>query len=820
MKKDIWIVVIVLCVLGIASVFYKVWKDGRDGLLDKFSNYEYFGNRNIVGNKDIVETYTNPVLQNNLIYNGSFNEGKPPAQFSGSHGNNEIIVFPNNGQSSYVLRQSSLKTLPSTDPIYYRIDLALKPNSIYYLGCLYFSTKNVPLRVLVIFNKASKILLKTEEESKYQYAKSGDFKARYTLFKTPIDNEEIKTSIYLSYNLNSMAGFNYITDIGMFELLNNNVIPVWDDLRSYFNPYNTESIEPGYPDLRDLSFHGFDFRSKLATNVEKGKIVLTENMLTGPNAFKLQNSGMINLTNNFTMFIYAKGENLAVKKEGNIVETFASAEDESQDPSKMTLAQYQKLWNNTGCTSILSENSLSWWKTQTYANVVSDMKNYYQLASQCKGTDKQNSICLPGKCPKTGTTGTASQSELAMSEALLRQPASVKSFISLSELNKAINDIDGIQLITFPGNQSIAVSIIVPKKYGPIRVVIGGTIYETTISQPNFMDLLFAVVYNGDNIILYLNGEPILETICPKIYYDNNPVMINPDAKFVGNLFAFAYYNRVLTPQQVGKVSSYFVKMRAVGEEITVTSAKAMEKVNSFLITDGGVTEEEGLKSMKKYANLSPEERKKMMVLEEQQIILKRSIESKCPKVVFEDGHYYVIIQPGSNLAKDLGYSGLRDYGTNIDTAKQIFETNFPSCAIPDILDKKKYKGELEECPFVVINEDNPCKKFECKGTDWKKGTSNDPTCKKAIDTYCTKYAGVDNACYCWRPENSNKPECLKWRGQFDNPDRCDFRKYPIDKHPDSDKWIRKDKIPCWGCNLTAPETSGNYSCRKGSGGR
>ena len=35
--------------------------------------------------------------------------------------------------------------------------------------------------------------------------------------------------------------------------------------------------------------------------------------------------------------------------------------------------------------------------------------------------------------------------------------------------------------------------------------------------------------------------------------------------------------------------------------------------------------------------------------------------------------------------------------------------------------------------------------------------------------------------------------------------------------HPDAKNWIRKDAIPCWGCNLNDSNTVGT---RPGSGGR
>ena len=73
-------------------------------------------------------------------------------------------------------------------------------------------------------------------------------------------------------------------------------------------------------------------------------------------------------------------------------------------------------------------------------------------------------------------------------------------------------------------------------------------------------------------------------------------------------------------------------------------------------------------------------------------------------------------------MAKDIGYSGIRDYGGDIDTARKIFEINFPKCKLPDILDKTKYKADLSECPFVMLTQENPCNQFECRKTNWTNG--------------------------------------------------------------------------------------------------
>lgn len=803
MKKDIWIIVIILCVLGILAVIYKVWQDGKNGLIEKFNPEIQVG----------ATKYSH--LNNNLVSNGYFLEGQPPLEFAGSIGDAEIIVFQNSGQSSYVLKQSSSKSLDSNNPIFYKLQLKLKPQTIYYLGCLYLSTKNYPLNHMVIFNNTEKIFLKTIVEPDYSYSKKSvnKFEYKYTLFQTPVSNDLVNTSIYLSYNKNNIEGFNYITDIGVYELLNiNTFIPINENLRSYFNPFNPQSVATNSIDLRDVSNQGFDFRASVAKQIEVGKITLLNNILTGPSAFKLQNSGALKLTNNFTFFIFVRAnrdnkliENFENETNGAVVST------KNTNTSQMNYDSFQELWKSIGCSGIINKNDpiIAWWKTQPIDIVIEDMKQ---------------------RCDKTNNLTQFKDSDLI-------KPGKIITTTDKSSLDKELAKYNTVNIINFPGNQNIAVSLHIPKVYGSVLLVVGGTIYQTFIKITPFMLQLFAVAYDGTNIRLYINEELTMETICPRIYFDNQNVVINPDGNFNGQLYAFAYFNRYLKEYKIIKINRYFFKLVSTGTETSLLTPEMEKIVASFQISDVLTSEEEEpsydkaiSNDNKKTSELSKiipsstqipyssdsdqftdqEPGQSPIIYEEQDSPL---IYEVCPNVIYEDGHYYVVIKKGSDLEKKLGYSGVRDYGTNIDTAKFIYETNFPKCKVPDILDRRKYKGNFKDCPFIIMNQENPCNKYECRDVDWKTGIPKDGNCKRAVDIYCSKYSDADPACFCWKPENKNNAKCLKWRGNFDSPEKCDFRKYPIQNHPDADKYIRKDKIPCWGCNLDAPESTGNYTC-------
>ena len=48
------------------------------------------------------------------------------------------------------------------------------------------------------------------------------------------------------------------------------------------------------------------------------------------------------------------------------------------------------------------------------------------------------------------------------------------------------------------------------------------------------------------------------------------------------------------------------------------------------------------------------------------------------------------------------------------------------------------------------------------------------------------------------------KKKCVEFRKQFQNPKdyMCNVSDFNIKEHPDFKKYIRKDSIPCWGCDI------------------
>ena len=52
--------------------------------------------------------------------------------------------------------------------------------------------------------------------------------------------------------------------------------------------------------------------------------------------------------------------------------------------------------------------------------------------------------------------------------------------------------------------------------------------------------------------------------------------------------------------------------------------------------------------------------------------------------------------------------------------------------------------------------------------------------------------------------KNKYKSECIEFRKQFQDPNNnmCNVQDFKITEHPDFKNYIKKDAIPCWGCNI------------------
>ena len=130
-----------------------------------------------------------------------------------------------------------------------------------------------------------------------------------------------------------------------------------------------------------------------------------------------------------------------------------------------------------------------------------------------------------------------------------------------------------------------------------------------------------------------------------------------------------------------------------------------------------------------------------------------------------------------------------------------------PNCDVPKELLPGGGKRHYQKCPFIVKNN-NPCYSDYCGDVNWdKKGGYHigmNKKCKHIVSNYCELYSDIDDSCLCWRKEYRNLPSCRKFRRKYQDPKdyQCNIKDFDIEEHPSFNKYIKKDKIPCWNCKI------------------
>ena len=149
----------------------------------------------------------------------------------------------------------------------------------------------------------------------------------------------------------------------------------------------------------------------------------------------------------------------------------------------------------------------------------------------------------------------------------------------------------------------------------------------------------------------------------------------------------------------------------------------------------------------------------------------------------------------------------------------------------PDPKQSSRAIQAINKCPFNITNKNNPCNSTECDNTNWT-DTKYNPNCLSTIKSYCKE----TNDTYCstikTKKTCSSSSKILNSLDKSKQKDLDNYEKKNVDnksfeknisnnnfKQKDLDnksfeknisnnnkidmsKYIRKDKIPCWGCNL------------------
>lgn len=419
------------------------------------------------------------------------------------------------------------------------------------------------------------------------------------------------------------------------------------------------------------------------------------------------------------------------------------------------------------------------------------------------------------------------------------------------EVNEENSNID-FYLISVPGNERYAFEIKVVNNY--FYLINGKKEYRSKNEIILYNKSLISINYENNIIEILHDGIVVLSEKIDNLYFSPNNIIINKNKNLNYNLYSLLYYNRVIKKKELNEIREYFITnknknfntpdinihhMNSSSEytinNIDNTLFKPYDKKEDYNIifkdtfsninnNNNGLSEncikdcsnlcnqfmgnsnkyndcvsncKNVLLSCQNYCSVNPNDVSYCTPINK---------DNTCPKVYKKEGKFMVYLHPESEYAKSLNYSGEKSYGTNLEKAKNTYNLNFPKCPIPDELLPGEGKNYYEFCPYI-INELNPCYTSACAGVNWNDGNYKNlnlsKNCKKSISNYCQINYNLDESCKCWSSENNDDAICSEFRRYFEDPnDYCLPGQFRIEEHPDFDKYIKKDNIPCWGCNL------------------
>ena len=356
-------------------------------------------------------------------------------------------------------------------------------------------------------------------------------------------------------------------------------------------------------------------------------------------------------------------------------------------------------------------------------------------------------------------------------------------------------------ILFIPGNERSGLHFNLDNEYGKIHLMIADhKIKLDKKIMTNDMNM-YTIVKDKDLIMIYINGN-LLEKVKlkKKIYFSEDPIIINKSENSNFELATVAIYNNSMNSSEVSTTSSYLKNLKpSKPQPVPGSDSKCMSLCQEECSKSGNYKDcyetcAYRIPECKKFCKKNPS----VPICN-----TKCKNYDKCPTVYMRDGSYYVYVVKDSIYANELGRYGEISYGRDRANAKEIFSMNFPDCKMPKILDEYSPNPTNGSCPFVVKHH-NPCRSKNCRDVDWKSNPLKadvNKKCKKNIASYCEENYGKDEACYCWKPKYQDDRYCSKFRRHFDD-QKCLPSQFNIKEHPDFYKYIKKDNIPCWNCNI------------------
>ncbi len=771
LKNDkLWMIIITILLILFICYFYFGFsfsnlfskKESSDNQYNQLKIKENFENQNTVQ------------YPKNLITNGSFENGTKPDNYVSQSGSNKIINYSNPSFSPYVLQQTQ-----TNDLTYYELQSYCEDNTK-YLFLIWTSFRNndsnsavdnidlskiVQVRVLKKdgTNDIPSLNYKIVEKVNLQDNVDTWYLVSYN-WTTSGDTDNLM-NVYLNYSNTLQSTYQYFTGLRLYKVLPEAENFIYNDkLNLYLDGYHASSSSKVW---NDNSTYGNDLNWSMnpVVDSDNGFVNTNNNKLTGRTSTQLFGEGDSSFT-----FIF--------------------------------------MLSKTSDSSSSSSNSTS----DSSSSLLSEEEDYVDNSNDNQNTNKKVLLLVPGN--------------------------------NTYSLKLSLNVLKNKFIIDLPNSKSVQ------------------TKEDLVLNNETMITVIYTT---GGNIQLYQDNNNLINSSCDKFYYSNtDQIQINPNKDLDINLYALLNYQRVVSTNELQLIRNYFIQNKNKDfSKVTINrdydnsnyyksdwstiSAYNKRDPTQSSTNDGAFYYQYGnqtlmyqtnpknclpacntlcqafiddidkyhdcmrncknvIPSCKNYCNDDKNKNSLLCEVEKCENPNEFNPDKDCPIGYKRLGEYMVNIKPDTYYAKMYHYSGEKSYGKDLDNARTMYMMNFPKCKLPENFHPGDGKSTIEKCPYVIY-EGNPCYQSVCAGVNWDesnyKNLKMSDKCKKSVSYYCQVNCDLDDMCKCWREEYKDNQKCIEYRKFFENPlDYCPASAFNIEDHPSIDKYIKKDKIPCYGCKV------------------
>jgi hypothetical protein len=739
-KRNLYYIITILFIIFIVYQLYSYFmRNKRSKTVEKF------------------ESNTEDKYPKNLIKNGNFINGRKPDNYISQSGVNKIIQKQNpSGISNYVLSQEKTSELT-----YYELQSVCDDSSkyIFYTWVSFQKSEDDVepkinlsdlIRIRVLNENGTNDIIKPTYKIIQKAGLKDTNVVWYLLsysFQTGSNTDQLM-NIYLNYTESLPTPYVYFSDIRLYKVLVEAENFIYNDgLQLYLDGYHYDSTSKIWNDVSSIS-NNFEFSSIPYVNTSNGYVKVQNQSLIGPSSSKLFGKS----DSPFTFMMMINNEN-----EGTDVhESFSNNVEDDMNNQKIIL---QIPGNNSYSLQLL-------WLPDTKQMVIRTPNQKIFFTNE--------NIVLQNKTMFSIVYYTGGRIELYQDSVLLINET-VDIFYYSENDKVSINydknmDMNLYSILSYDRNVSVNEMKLIREYFmrnlNQNFTNVPANIYDATIRSP-FEKLTLEndtiTAYDGSS--LYNVGDSKFDST-----YTNQNMYYRKEAKYC--------------------VSSCKELCRPFFDDIG--------KYRECMRTCKNI-----LPSCKSYCE---DNKNKNSLICEVEECKDMNPKKNCPIAYKRLGEYMVYVKPDSFYAKKYHYSGEKSYGKHRENARNMYHKNFPACKVPSILNPGEGENYLNKCPYI-IHEGNPCFQSVCEGVNWGVRDYHDldmsDKCKKSVSYYCHINHDTDEMCKCWKEENRNNPKCIQYRKYFENPsDYCPISQFNIEDHPNFSQYIKKDKIPCFGCKI------------------